>query len=204
MEKGSSAWKALNVLRSKAKDLNGPPVKLLLNGKPETNPLKLASAMNQYFINKINKLKEEMKTACATEDPVDFMTKHLPDNIKKLDLELVSRKEVVTAISNLKNSHSVGPDGISNWLMKSASEALAAPLESLFNLSISSAVYPSAWKKAEVIPLWKKKSQLDPSSYRPVSLTSKPSLLFEKIKYIKTPCEVLPTRLSQLQTSIII
>ena len=123
MEKGSSAWKALNVLRSKAKDLNGPPVKLLLNGKPETNPLKLASAMNEYFINKINKLKEEMKTTGATEDPVDFMTKHLPDNIKKLDLELVSREEVVTAISNLKNSHSVGPDGISNWLMKSASEA---------------------------------------------------------------------------------
>ena len=181
MEHGTSAWRALNLMRSKAKSANGPPSKLLLDGKLETDSLKMASAMNLFFTNKIIKLKEEMEKETSTMDPVDFMKAHLPDNIDTLELDLISTEETEEEILKLKNSTSVGPDGISNWLMKAASKALAAPLTLVFNLSISTATFPSSWKHALVIPLWKKKSKLDPASYRPVSLTCKPSILFEKL-----------------------
>ena len=181
MEHGTSAWKALNMLRSKAKSANGPPNKLLLDGKVETDSLKMATAMNQYFTNKITKLKEEMEKETPDMDPVEFMKGHLPDNINTLDWDLISTEETEEEIVKLKNSSSVGPNGISNWLMKTAAKALAVPLTLIFNLSISSALFPSSWKHAIVIPLWKKKSKLDPASYRPVSLTCKPSLLFEKL-----------------------
>ena len=102
-------------------------------------------------------------------------------NINTLDWDLISTEETEEEIAKLKNSSAVGPDGISNWLMKTAAKALAVPLTLIFNLSISSALFPSSWKHAIVIPLWKKKSKLDPASYRPVSLTCKPSLLFEKL-----------------------
>ena len=119
--------------------------------------------------NKIIKLKEEMEKETSTMDPVDFMKAHLPDNIDTLELDLISTEETEEEILKLKNSTSVGPDGISNWLMKAASKALAAPLTLVFNLSISTATFPSSWKHALVIPLWKKKSKLDPASYRPVA-----------------------------------
>ena len=66
MEHGTSAWKALNMLRSKAKSANG----LLLDGKVETDSLKMATAMNQYFTNKITKLKEEMEKEVGSNSPV--------------------------------------------------------------------------------------------------------------------------------------
>merc|ERR1719264_2110283 len=93
-------------------------------------------------------------------DPVEFMKGHLPDNINTLDWDLISTEETEEEIVKLKNSSSVGPDGISNWLMKTAAKALAVPLTLIFNLSISSALFPTSWKHAIVIPLWKKKSKL--------------------------------------------
>ena len=177
----ASAWRALNMLRRKEQSKNDPPTKLLIEDKVVTDPLKIATTMNEFFTNKILKLQEQMATNEPTEDPIEHMKKHLPEDISELDWELVSQNEVVEAIRQAKNGRSSGPDGISNWILKVAPNEFAASLTLLYNKSISTATFPSAWKHATVIPLWKKNSKLEPSSYRPVSLTCKSSILFEKL-----------------------
>jgi hypothetical protein len=53
-------------------------------------------------------------------------------------------------------------------------------LTRLFNLSLSKCIFPQDWKKANVIPLFKKDDNTKPTNYRPVSLLSCISKIFEK------------------------
>ena len=51
------------------------------------------------------------------------------------------------------------------------------------NGSITNGVFPDELKLAEVIPLFKKADPFDKSNYRPVSLLSHMSKVFERIIY---------------------
>ena len=56
----------------------------------------------------------------------------------------------------------------------------------MFNRSLKDSIFPSVWKKSHVIPIHKKDSRSIPSNYRPISLTSILSKIFEKavVKYL--------------------
>ena len=55
--------------------------------------------------------------------------------------------------------------------LKRCAPFLASSITYLFNLSLTTCSFPSAWKLAKVIPLYKNRgSQSDPSNYRPISL----------------------------------
>ena len=88
------------------------------------------------------------------------------------------------------NKSSCGSDEISYCLMKEAGPALVGPLVTLFNRSLLLRQVPDEWKKAIVIPIFKggRKDRQEPSSYRPISLTSCVARTMEKIVHaIKDP-----------------
>ena len=89
--------------------------------------------------------------------------------------ELVSK-----LLSEIKNSNSCGHDKISNIMLKHAGNCISNQLSHLFNLCIKTNVIPSTWKHAKVIPLHKKGDTSEPSNYRPISLLSSTSKLFER------------------------
>ena len=78
---------------------------------------------------------------------------------------------------------STGPDAIGNWILKNCSNILCKPLVTLFNKSLTEGVFPSLWKQANVCPVFKKGSKSDKTNYRPISLLSNMSKVFEKIVY---------------------
>ena len=78
----------------------------------------------------------------------------------------------------------MGPDGVHPRILKEAASALAPSLFSVYQGSLSTGVLPQCWKEAIVTPIFKKGSRHVPSSYRPISLTSIPCKIFERI--IKT------------------
>ena len=80
--------------------------------------------------------------------------------------------EVSEILSKLNISKSPGPDGISSRLLKLASPAVANTLAKIFNISIESGTFPEDWKKANVVPIYKKGAKDDFRKYRPVSLCS--------------------------------
>ena len=51
----------------------------------------------------------------------------------------------------------------------------------IFNKSVSTGKVPLAWKDAHISPIFKKGNKIDPSNYRPVSLTSVICKLLKKI-----------------------
>ena len=60
-------------------------------------------------------------------------------------------------------------------------QSLVKPLTKLFNMSLQQGIFPSIWKKANVLPLHKKSSKQYADNYRPVSLLCVLGKIFERI-----------------------
>ncbi len=94
---------------------------------------------------------------------------------------LVSPRELKKIIKNLKNSKAPGFDGISNVLLKNLSRKALVFLTYIYNSCLKLCYFPKIWKHAMVIPILKPgKERSNPSSYRPISLLSTISKIFER------------------------
>ena len=90
--------------------------------------------------------------------------------------------ELFIAISQLSTSTSSGPDQITYPLLTHLPQSALHFLLHIFNLSWSTHTFPSSWKQSTIIPILKPGKPSDsPSSYRPISLTSCTSKLFERM-----------------------
>ena len=65
-----------------------------------------------------------------------------------------------------------GPDGIPTMLLKQTAVEIAPAVTLLFQASLDQGKVPSQWKKANIVPLFKKGSRSEAANYRPISLTS--------------------------------
>ena len=79
-----------------------------------------------------------------------------------------------------------GIDDLSGIFLKDGAALLPMPLTQLCNLSISSGRFPNTCKIAELKPLFKKGSKMDPKNYRPISLLPPMSKVLERIVYEQT------------------
>ena len=87
-------------------------------------------------------------------------------------------------LSDICVSKSLGSDGIPNWVLKHYAYIIALPVTSLLNASIQQQHVPTAWKKAEVIPIPKTSIPADiTTDLRPISLTPNLSKICESFVY---------------------
>ena len=94
----------------------------------------------------------------------------------------VSNIEVLNIIRELRHS-SPGWDDISAKIVKQTYEYFLSPLTYVCNLSITQGCFPSELKLARVIPLFKSESPTVYTNYRPVSVLTCFSKIFEKLMY---------------------
>ena len=66
-------------------------------------------------------------------------------------------------------------------MLRGCRSALCTPLSLIFRESLQSSTLPLAWKHSLAVPIFKKGSRLEPLNYRPISLTSVPCKILEKI-----------------------
>ena len=93
-----------------------------------------------------------------------------------------SSLKLSTAISQLSTSTSLGPDKITYPLVTHLPQSALHFLLYIFNLSWSTHTFPSTWKQLTIIPILKPVKPSDSLfSYRPISLTSCTSELFERM-----------------------
>ena len=68
------------------------------------------------------------------------------------------------SINLLRTNKAVGIDKVSACLLKDAVDVITPSLTALFNLSLQTRSFPSIWKTAKVIPLFKKGDKKDASN----------------------------------------
>jgi hypothetical protein len=105
------------------------------------------------------------------------------ESLTDVVLGSISSEEVVAGIRSLKSSGLGGPDGVPSFIVKGCSEVLIEPLKFIFNLSISTSCFPSKWKVARVVPIFKSGHRNNIANYRPISILNNFAKVFERIIY---------------------
>ena len=81
----------------------------------------------------------------------------------------------------MKLNKSMGPDGLHPRLLNMFADTLAPVFTFIFNQSVRMSALPDDWRKADVVPIYKKGKKTQASNYRPVSLTCVVCKLLEHI-----------------------
>ena len=98
-----------------------------------------------------------------------------------LESLLFTEEQVSKAIDHIKASKSQGPDNIHPKLIKETKSAIKKTLKILFTKSLEEEKVPTIWKKANVTAMFKKGEKSNAENYRPISLTSVPGKLMERL-----------------------
>ena len=109
--------------------------------------------------------------------PTSFLKGNFPDS---MFLSPVSSVEVDSYISQMGNNKSFGPYSIPVPLLKILQTHISPLISSLINDSFLRGIFPSKLKLAKVTPVFKKGSRQDKDNYRPISVLSIFSKIFEK------------------------
>ena len=108
---------------------------------------------------------------------------HINPNGCSFFLSATGPDEIQKLIEKLDSTKSTGPCGLPIFLLKRFKEFFAIWLSELINLSFESGEFPTMLKLAKVAPIHKKDSKLNYLNYRPISLLSVFSKLYEKCIY---------------------
>jgi hypothetical protein len=76
-------------------------------------------------------------------------------NSKYIDHVSTTDQEINILLKNVDVSKACGYDGISNMILKICADCITSPLCKIINRSFSQGVFPSLWKFANVLPLFK-------------------------------------------------
>jgi hypothetical protein len=109
-----------------------------------------------------------------------------PYTDQELENITIKEQDVKDILSTLNVNKAYGPDNLSPRIIKETGDTLVTVLTRIFNLSLAKGVFPKLWKKANVLPIFKKAEQFLPTNYRPISLLCILAKVFEKVvfKYV--------------------
>ena len=136
-----------------------------------------ARDLNNFFIN----IPEDIVTSLpkANKDALEYLEKHELENA--FAFREITFNNIRSIIENLKNSNSKDPYRINVKIIKVLKNNIIIPLTKLINLCIRRNVFPRCLKIAKVVPVFKRGSRTNLSSYTPISLVPTFSKVFESV-----------------------
>ena len=95
---------------------SGPPTQLFSDGSLINTPDGLATTMNRFFINKVNRLRQGIPV--NNSDPLKILRETMRNRSCNFTLSPVHPDEILKIIQNLKNSKSSGLDCLDTYIIK--------------------------------------------------------------------------------------
>lgn len=168
-------WELIKEIKSTKNNQNTASHTLNYNDTVLNTPHEISNAFNTYFSQIAPELSSQLPRAQNSH------TSYLQGNfLSSMNIPLVAANDTVKAITALKNKKS-NVDEIPVIIIKENKNLLAEPLSKLFNDSIKDGVFPTRFKLAKIIPIHKSGSKTKVSNYRPISILSVFSKIFEII-----------------------
>ena len=156
---------------------SGAPTQIFYKGALENKPARIAASMNEYFINKVEHIVENLPE--SDNDPLKpLLVRQF--NLDPFHLKPVYPDNVKKIIAGLRNSKTAGIDYLDTTVIKMISEDIVPAITHIVNLSIRYSKFPECWKYAKIIPLHKKEDILNPKNYRPVAILPILSKILER------------------------
>ena len=150
-------------------------------------------------INTAKRVQEEAFTGNTETPNVDFQSylRKLPKTDRTFRLKRIGLSDIVHPIAKSKSSRW---GNIPTRFFKDASKCIAPSLSVLSNKSLTEGLFPTNLKISRIGAIYKGKgSRSNPDHYRPISILSVVSRLFEKLVHNQL-FAVLKTKLSHVQS----
>ncbi len=171
-------WKGIRSLINVSKKSVTSINKLIEGGQTITDPKDMADLMNKFYVNigksiddKIPKGPKLFHYYLENANPFNIVLNPCtPDEVKKY-------------VSNLTPSKASGPYSIPTSILRNHVDQLIEPLTVILNKSLSDGIFPDLLKSASVCPIFKKNERTKCENYRPISLLSNLSKIFERAMY---------------------
>ena len=174
-------WQTINNIINKRKSKLTLIKKLINeNGNYITDKKLICILLNQHFIENGPKLAKKIPN-----NQIPFQTYMGNPITNSIFISPTNSSEVSTLIKKMKHGKASGLDGISSYFIKKGLPVLSNVLAELINEAIFKGVYPNCLKIALVVPIFKKGSKENTNNYRPISLISNLSKIFEKVLYVR-------------------
>ena len=84
-------------------------------------------------------------------------------------------------VKQLKSNKSLGPSKIPAWALKDCPNIIAEPLTYFITAFLEEGRFLNHLKRAHNVPIYRNGETEEPSNYRPISITSAISKIFEKV-----------------------
>ena len=182
-----SLWNTLKQLGlpSKKGNVSASKIGLKIDGDICFDNLSVAEKFNSFYTNVASKLVEKLPI-CSNLFGRDFVLNYyatkgvIPNNFS---FSLVYENKILNYLNKLSANKATGLDGIPSRFVRDSASCIACPLTHIVNLSIIQGSVPDDLKSARVIPLYKKNDKTEVGNYRPVSIHSIISKIFERVIY---------------------
>jgi len=176
-------------------------IKLVESNNIMTNDLDMANIFNDYYTNIV-----EYTTGTAPKSLADTLPSLTPldriineikikfknhpsitsirqncTNISSFIFQEVSVNEVEHILKSINSKKAVGINNIPPLILKYSASVIAGPLTNIINMVILDKTFPYLAKCAVILPVHKKDDRSDKKNYRPISILSALSKVFERI-----------------------
>ena len=162
---------------------------------------KVANIFNNFFVNIVPNLgikthHEFLNTTDNSQDPIEnayckyenhpsiiLIKKHMQGANSSFVFETFSKEKIEKLITNLNTKKAVQSNDIPTKLVKESGYLLSKYIPTSINRCITGGTFVNAFKKAEVRPIYKKDGRIEKSNYRPISVLSNVSKIYERCLY---------------------
>ena len=168
-------WRLVNEVINKRKTKQSLPSAFMSDGKMITDHFEIANRFSKYFT--------DIGPTLASRIPSTNFSfcSFLTDNENSpIILNETNVHELEEICHDFQAGKAPGHDNIPMYLIKNSFDLISEPLMQLINLSLITGVFPDKLKVAKVIPIDNRENF---SNYRPISLLTNFSKIFERVMY---------------------
>ena len=155
---------------------------LIDNERVITDSLSVAETFNNYFCEVAQSDGHCKEMVEFVDHPsVKVIAEKTRDNsFHFVPVDVTYIREILGTLDPRK---AVGCDKISQRLLRLSSTVIAEPITGLIYYFITNRQRPTVWKSSNVVPVFKKKTPTDKTCYRPVSVLTAMSKLYEQVLF---------------------
>ena len=182
-------WATISPFLSDKKFKGNNTITLKEDNETITDQNKVAEIFNKYFVSvaaeigfpdPITSSDEALLTHQNHPSVIKIREKH-PELHNSFSFHAVNPQEIMIYMKQFNIKKATGYDNIPGKIIRLAHRELSVPFANLINISLSQSVFPDAMKCAEVSPILKKDDNLRKGNFRPVSILTSLSKIYETV-----------------------
>jgi hypothetical protein len=147
----------------------------------------IVNSFNKYFSTITDKIVSETPqysdNVLQNMNPLDYLHKIFSQPFPQMQLKSTCINELKEIIKSLKTKIHVNMMKFQTKILKVSMPFIVSPLTYISNKSLAMGEFPARFKYAEVRPLFKSGINTELSNFRPISVLTSFSKIFEKIVY---------------------